>query len=97
MQHYMKEAGCVECDDKVYLGNQQLYTSNRNTWRARTNSQATIFAAQAIRGLIDLGGVDGLTTEEDAHMLIAELRDELATRDVNHTVVRAWGRKPLES
>ncbi|KAI1171317.1 hypothetical protein F4777DRAFT_566022 [Nemania sp. FL0916] len=94
MQHYMKQAGYVECDDKVYIGNAQLYdTKNGKDWQSRMTSQCVTFITQAIPGLISLGGVKGLTTEEEANQLIAELREELPGRNVNHTFVRAWGRK----
>jgi hypothetical protein len=97
MIRYLKEAGCVECDDKAYPGDAQLYTSNGKDWISRINSHAYTFTAQSIRGIVSLGGVEGMTTEEEADELIALLHKELPGRQISHLFVRAWGRKPTSS
>ncbi|KAI1129266.1 hypothetical protein F5Y10DRAFT_238578 [Nemania abortiva] len=94
MIRYLKDAGCVECDDKAYPGNSQLYTDNGKDWVERMNAHASTFTVQSIRGIVSLGGVEGMTTEEEANELIALLRKELPGRQISHLFVRAWGRKP---
>ncbi|KAJ8131606.1 hypothetical protein O1611_g2019 [Lasiodiplodia mahajangana] len=94
MIQYLKEAGCVECDDRAYPGNSQLYTSNGKNWVERMNAHARTFTAQTIRGIVSLGGVEGMTTEEEADELITLLNKELAGRQISHLFMRAWGRKP---
>ncbi|KAI0870199.1 hypothetical protein GGS24DRAFT_476116 [Hypoxylon argillaceum] len=97
MIHYLREAGCVECDDRAYPGNAQLYTANGKDWISRMNSHANTFTAQTIRGIVSLGGVEGMTTEEEADELIALLDKEIPGRQISHLFVRAWGKKPPAS
>ncbi|KAI1309560.1 hypothetical protein F5Y03DRAFT_348001 [Xylaria venustula] len=94
MVHYLKGAGCVECDDKAYPGNSQLFTRNREDWIARTNFQAKSLADQSLRGIISLGGVEGMTTQEEADEMLAAFDNDFGDRKVHYLFVRAWGRKP---
>ncbi|KAI1421795.1 hypothetical protein F5Y12DRAFT_765953 [Xylaria sp. FL1777] len=94
MIHYLKEAGCVECDDKAYPGNSQLYTRNKDDWIARTNFHVKALADQSLRGIISLGGVEGMTTQEEADELLTSFDKEFVDRKINYLFVRAWGRKP---
>lgn len=87
----------MECDDRAYPGNAQLYTANGKDWISRMNSHANTFTAQTIRGIVSLGGVEGMTTEEEADELIALLDKEIPGRQISHLFVRAWGKKPPAS
>ncbi|KAK5636174.1 hypothetical protein RRF57_011886 [Xylaria bambusicola] len=94
MIHYLKEAGCVECDDKAYPGNSQLYTHNAKDWIARTNFHVKAFAEQSLRGIISLSGVEGMTTQEEMDELVAAFNRDFGNRKINYVFIRAWGRKP---
>ncbi|KAI0419672.1 hypothetical protein F5X98DRAFT_372682 [Xylaria grammica] len=94
MVAYIKEAGCVECDDKAYPGNSQLYTRGREEWIARTNLHVKALAEQSLRGITSLGGVEGMTTQEEVDELLASFEEEFKDRKVHYLFVRAWGRKP---
>ncbi|KAI0808703.1 hypothetical protein GGR55DRAFT_679924 [Xylaria sp. FL0064] len=94
MIHYLREAGCVECDDKAYTGNSQLYTRNKDDWIARTNFHVKALADQSLRGIISLGGVEGMTTQEEADELLAAFEKDFGNRKIHYLFVRAWGRKP---
>ncbi|KAI1272153.1 hypothetical protein F5Y07DRAFT_392211 [Xylaria sp. FL0933] len=94
MIHYLREAGCVECDDKAYTGNSQLYTHNKDDWIARTNFHVKALAHQSLRGIISLGGVEGMTTQEEADELLAAFEKDFGNRKIHYLFVRAWGRKP---
>ncbi|KAI0903410.1 hypothetical protein F4823DRAFT_618674 [Ustulina deusta] len=94
MIHYLKEAGCVECDDKAYPGNSQLYTHNKEDWISRTNVHVKMLADQSLRGIISLGGVEGMTTQEEADELLASFEKEFGNRKIHYLFIRAWGRKP---
>jgi fructose-bisphosphate aldolase class 1 len=97
MIHYIKEAGCVEADDKAYPGNSQLYTSKGKDWIARTNAHLKTFIPQTLQGIVSLGGVEGMTTQEEADELSALAEKELTGRKIHYLFVRAWGRKPEAS
>ncbi|KAI1112122.1 hypothetical protein F5Y14DRAFT_423221 [Nemania sp. NC0429] len=96
MRHYIQQAGFVDCDDKVYPGAAQLYTHNAKDWVSRMNAHTKTFTAQSIRGIISLGGVEGMTTEQEGNELIAMLQEEIPGRKFSHLFVRAWGKKPTE-
>lgn len=95
MASYMREAGCIDCDDKAYTGNSQLYTHRGKDWIARTNGHFKTFIPQTLRGIVSLGGVEGMSTPEEAEELIAMAEGEFGDRKINYVFVRAWGRKPL--
>ncbi|KAI1810827.1 hypothetical protein GGS20DRAFT_579569 [Poronia punctata] len=97
MRHYMEKAGFVECDDKAYPGNAQLYGKYGTTWIDRTNRLFKSFIAQTLRGIVSLGGVEGMSREEEAEELIRQCNDEFGNRKVHYLLVRAWGRKPATS
>ncbi|KAI1359099.1 hypothetical protein F5Y08DRAFT_320453 [Xylaria arbuscula] len=94
MVHYLNEAGCVECDDKAYPGNSQLYTHRKKDWIARTNFHVKALADQSLRGIISLGGVEGMTTHDEMNELLAAFNRDFGDRKVHYLFVRAWGRKP---
>ncbi|KAI0968936.1 hypothetical protein F4678DRAFT_441999 [Xylaria arbuscula] len=94
MVQYLREAGCVECDDKAYTGNSQLFTRNREDWIARTNFQAKSLADQSLRGILSLGGVEDMTSQEEADEMLASFDKDFGDRKVHYLFVRAWGRKP---
>ncbi|KAI1182472.1 S-adenosyl-L-methionine-dependent methyltransferase [Nemania serpens] len=94
MKYYMQQAGFVDCDDKAYPGASQLYTHDPKEWISRMNEHSKMFVAQTIRGIVSLGGVEGMTTEQEADELIALLHEELPGRKLSHLFVRAWGKKP---
>ncbi|KAF2966625.1 hypothetical protein GQX73_g6983 [Xylaria multiplex] len=94
MVAYIKEAGCVDCDDKAYPGNSQLYTRGREDWISRTNVHVKALAEQSLRGITSLGGVEGMTTQKEVDELLACFDKEFEDRIVHYLFVRAWGRKP---
>ncbi|KAI0531642.1 hypothetical protein GGR58DRAFT_492874 [Xylaria digitata] len=94
MVAYIKEAGYVDCGDKAYPGNSQLYTRGREDWITRTNVHVKAFAEQSLRGITSLGGVEGMTTQEEVDELLASFDKEFGDRIVHYLFVRAWGRKP---
>ncbi|KAI0431740.1 hypothetical protein F5Y09DRAFT_303708 [Xylaria sp. FL1042] len=94
MVHYLREAGCVECDDKAYPGNSQLYTDKKEDWVARTNFHVKALADQSLRGIISLGGVEGMTTQEEADEMLAAFEKDFGDRKIHYLFVRAWGKKP---
>lgn len=94
MKYYIQQAGFVDCDDKVHPGAAQLYTHNGKDWVSRMNEHTRMFTAQSIRGIISLGGVEGMTTEQEGDELIAQLLEEIPGRKFSHLFVRAWGTKP---
>ncbi|KAI1741934.1 hypothetical protein F4680DRAFT_464239 [Xylaria scruposa] len=94
MQYYLRQAGCVECDDKAYPSSKQLFTDKKKEWTPRMNLQIRALTAQALTGIVKLGGVEGMATEEEATELIALCQEEFVDRKVHMVVTRAWGRKP---
>ncbi|KAI0547521.1 hypothetical protein F4679DRAFT_586395 [Xylaria curta] len=94
MQYYLRQAGCVECDDKAYPSSKQLFTDKKKDWTPRMNLQIRTLTAQALTGVVKLGGVQGMATEEEAAELIALCQEEFVDRKVHMVVTRAWGRKP---
>ncbi|TGJ79736.1 hypothetical protein E0Z10_g9028 [Xylaria hypoxylon] len=94
MVHYIKEAGCVECDDKAYPSNSQLYTRERDSWISRSNVHVKALAEQSLRGITSLGGVEGMTTQEEVDELLASFDKEFGDRKIHYLFIRAWGRKP---
>ncbi|KAH8168139.1 hypothetical protein CIB48_g27 [Xylaria polymorpha] len=80
MASYMREAGCIDCDDKAYTGNSQLYTHRGKDWIARTNGHFKTFIPQTLRGIVSLGGVEGMSTPEEAEELIAMAEGEFGDR-----------------
>ncbi|KAI1749330.1 hypothetical protein F4782DRAFT_549865 [Xylaria castorea] len=97
MQYYLKQAGCVECGDKAYPSSAQLFTDKKKDWTARMNLQIRTLTAQTLTGVVKLGGVEGMTTEEEAAELIALCQKEFVDRKVHMVFTRAWGRKPEAS
>ncbi|KAI3318859.1 hypothetical protein HD806DRAFT_511177 [Xylariaceae sp. AK1471] len=97
MLHYIKEAGCVECDDKAYPGNALLYTDKGKDWNTRTKNHFKTFIPQTLRGIVSLGGVEGMATEKEADELIAEADKDFVDRKIHYLFVRAWGKKPEAS
>jgi len=94
MRSYMEKAGYVECDDKAYPGASQLYTHHGKDWIKRTNSLFKTFIAQTLRGIVSLGGVEGMSTDEEAEEFIRVFHDELNSHKIHYLMVRAWGRRP---
>ncbi|TRX93966.1 hypothetical protein FHL15_005044 [Xylaria flabelliformis] len=94
MQYYLTQAGCVDCDDKAYPSSKQLFTDKKKDWTPRMNLQVRTLTAQALTGIVKLGGVEGMATEKEAAELIALCQDEFVDRKVHMVVTRAWGRKP---
>lgn len=94
MIHYLKEAGCIECDDKAYPGNSQLYTHRKEDWVARNNIHVKALADQSLRGIISLGGVEGMRTQKEMDELLEDFNRDCGDRKVHYLFVRAWGRKP---
>ncbi|KAI0195669.1 S-adenosyl-L-methionine-dependent methyltransferase [Xylaria flabelliformis] len=94
MQYYLMQAGCVECHDKAYPSSKQLFTDKKKDWTPRMNLQIRTLTAQALTGIVKLGGVEGMATEEEAAELIALCQEEFVDRKVHMVVTRAWGRKP---
>jgi hypothetical protein len=97
MVHYIREAGCVECDDKAYAGNSQLYTGKKKDWIARSNDQIQAFTLSTLQGIVSLGGVEGMTTQQEADELIAEAEKEFGDHKIHYLFMRAWGKKPETS
>ncbi|KAI8632711.1 hypothetical protein F5Y19DRAFT_418601 [Xylariaceae sp. FL1651] len=97
MLHYIKEAGCVECDDRAYPGNAQLFTQYGKDWIARTNGHLKSFIPQTLRGIVELGGVEGMATQEEADELVAMADKEFGNRKIHYLFVRAWGKNPEAS
>ncbi|KAJ2992242.1 hypothetical protein NUW58_g2232 [Xylaria curta] len=91
---YLQEAGFVDCDDRAYPASAQLYTQKRKDWNKRMNSQLRTLVAQTLTGIINLGGVDGMTTKEEADELMTLCNEEFVDRKVHMVFTRAWGRKP---
>ncbi|RYC60683.1 hypothetical protein CHU98_g5525 [Xylaria longipes] len=94
MQYYLKQAGCVDCDDKAYPSSAQLYTDKKKDWTARMNLQIRTLAAQTLTGIVHLGGVEGMATDEEAAELIALCQKDFVDYKVHMVFNRAWGRKP---
>ncbi|KAI1259441.1 hypothetical protein F5Y18DRAFT_433251 [Xylariaceae sp. FL1019] len=96
MVAYIKEAGYTECGDRAYPGGSQLYT--RQDWLERSHRQVMTFIPQTLRGIVSLGGVEGMETKEQVDELVAELRkDFVGDRKVHPLFMRAWGKKPEAS
>ncbi|KAI0508254.1 hypothetical protein F5B22DRAFT_659718 [Xylaria bambusicola] len=94
---YIKEVGCIECDDKAYPGSAVLYTDKGKDWIAQTNSNFTAFFEPTLRGIVSLGGVEGLTTDADVDEVIALADQEFGNRKIHYMLLRAWGKKPATS
>ncbi|KAI1326791.1 hypothetical protein F5Y16DRAFT_374048 [Xylariaceae sp. FL0255] len=96
MVKYIKDAGCEECGDKAYAGHSQFYTQNAKDWVERTNTHFDTFIPQTLRGIVSLGGVEGMTTQKDVDALVAEANRDFGGRDrkIQYLFMRAWGRKP---
>ncbi|KAI0487500.1 hypothetical protein F4859DRAFT_510070 [Xylaria cf. heliscus] len=97
MQYYIKEAGCVECDEKAYASSAQLYTDKKKDWNQRMNLQFRTLIAQTCTGIVNIGGVEGMATEEDAAELIAQSQNDFVDYKIHQLFMRAWGRKPETS
>ncbi|KAI1352736.1 hypothetical protein F5Y01DRAFT_324023 [Xylaria sp. FL0043] len=91
--NYVKKAGCVDCDDKAYPGSAVLYTDKGKDWIAKTNSNFKAFFAPTLRGIVNLGGVEGMSTEAEADELVALADKEFKDRKIHYLLIRAWGRK----
>ncbi|KAI0204190.1 S-adenosyl-L-methionine-dependent methyltransferase [Astrocystis sublimbata] len=94
MKQHLEQAGCVECEDRAYPASSQLYTEKRADWTPRMNVYIREFSAQTITGIVEHGGVDGMSTEEEAAEFIALCREEFVDRKVHLFLIRAWGKKP---
>jgi hypothetical protein len=94
IRSYIEKAGYVECDDKAYTGASQLFTHNGKDWIERSNRLFKMFIAQTLRGIVSLGGVEGMSTDEEAEEFIRLFHDELGSHKIHYLLVRAWGRRP---
>ncbi|RYO84683.1 hypothetical protein DL766_005919 [Monosporascus sp. MC13-8B] len=96
MLSYLRDAGYTDCDEKTHPYNSCLYRPHRDGFLSSEQQMVTAFMRQGLQGILALGGVDSMRTQEEAGVLIAEAERELSgdTR-VHGLVVRAWGRKPL--
>jgi len=74
-----------------------LYTDKGKDWIAQTNSNFKAFIPPTLRGIVSLGGVEGMATETEADELIALADKELGDRKIHYLLVRAWGKKPEAS
>lgn len=43
---FMREAGCVDCDDRAYTGSSPLYTAKGSDWIERTHRHVDAFVSQ---------------------------------------------------
>lgn len=94
MLHYIKEAGYVECDDKAYPGMSQLYTDKGKDWIKRTNDLVILLFLHTLGGIVSLGGIEGMSTQEEADEMVERAKKEFGNRKLHYLFVRAWGRKP---
>ncbi|KAJ3579230.1 hypothetical protein NPX13_g1340 [Xylaria arbuscula] len=92
--HYIKEVGCVECDDKAYTGSSVLYTDKGKDWIAQTNANFKAFFEPTLRGIVSLGGVEGMATDADVDEVLALANEEFRDRKIHYLLLRAWGKKP---
>ncbi|KAI1357939.1 hypothetical protein F5Y08DRAFT_333515 [Xylaria arbuscula] len=92
--HYIKEVGCVECDDKAYPGSSVLYTDKGKDWIAQTNANFKAFFEPTLRGIVSLGGVEGMATDADVDEVLALANEEFRDRKIHCLLLRAWGKKP---
>ncbi|KAI0403845.1 hypothetical protein F4802DRAFT_569597 [Xylaria palmicola] len=99
MIRYIKEAGCEECDDKAYSASARLYKNNEDKadWTTRMNFQIRSLVTQTLTGIVHLGGVEGMSTKEEAGELIAQCNKEFVDSKVHMLFTRAWGKKPAAS
>ncbi|RYP59782.1 hypothetical protein DL769_008400 [Monosporascus sp. CRB-8-3] len=96
---FIREAGCVDCDDRAYTGSSPLYTGKVTDWIERTHQHSDAFVLQMLKGIMGFGAVDGMRTQSDVDALYGEFKADFADRDrkMHYVFVRAWGRKPKES
>ncbi|KAI0377160.1 hypothetical protein F5Y04DRAFT_285106 [Hypomontagnella monticulosa] len=93
---FIREAGCVECDDRAYTGSSPLYTGKATDWIERTHQHTSAFVLQMLNGVMGSGAVDGMKTQLDVDALYSEFKADFSDRDrkMHYVFVRAWGRKP---
>jgi SAM-dependent methyltransferase len=98
MVAFIREAGCVDCDDRAYTGSSLLYTGKATDWIERTHQHSAAFVFQMLKGIMGFGAVDGMRTQSDVDALYGEFKADFADRDrkMHYVYVRAWGRKPKE-
>lgn len=95
---FIREAGCVDCDDRAYTGSSPLYTEKATGWIERTHQHSDAFVSQMLKGVMGSGAVDGMRTQSDVDALYGEFKTDFADKDrkMHYVFVRAWGRKPKE-
>ncbi|KAI1128451.1 hypothetical protein F5Y10DRAFT_240404 [Nemania abortiva] len=95
---FIREAGCVDCDDRAYTGSSPLYTVKGTNWVERTHQHTGAIVLQMLKGITGFGAVDGVKTQENVDALYGELKADLTDKDrkIHYVFVRAWGRKPQE-
>lgn len=96
---FLRDGGCVDCDDRAYTGSSPLYTDKAAGWIERTHRHSDAFVLQMLKGVKGFGEVDGMRTQEDLDALYGEFGADFSDRDrkMHYVFVRAWGRKPKES
>ncbi|RYP64367.1 hypothetical protein DL770_009210 [Monosporascus sp. CRB-9-2] len=96
MLSYLRGAGDTDCDERTHPYNSCLYKIHRPGFLASEQRMIKEFMRQGLKGILALGGVDGMRTQKEADVLMAEAERQLSgdTR-VYGLIVRAWGRKPL--
>jgi SAM-dependent methyltransferase len=96
---FIRDAGCVDCDDRAYTGSSPLYTGKAADWIERTHIHIDAVVSQMLKGIMGSGIVDGLKTQEDVDALYGRFKDDFADKDrkMHYVFVRAWGRKPKEN
>ncbi|KAI8629636.1 S-adenosyl-L-methionine-dependent methyltransferase [Xylariaceae sp. FL1651] len=91
---YLREAGLVDCDDRSYNCNSQLYGPKKPDWLSRGHHEMYESVRQILKGILIKGGADGMKTEQELEELLARLKKEISgTRKLHLSTVRAWGRK----
>lgn len=95
---YLKQAGYVDVDHRIHATCAGVDESNKAEFAAMAQRIAKVFFKQGLSGILSLGGVDGMRTQEEADKLLAEADEELQGDAIFHIpLLRSWGRKHLET
>ena len=89
MVSHIENAGFVNCRDKVHEDFDLLNTEEAFRIPVRG-------LAQAMKGIVEKGGMPGLETIEDAERLEKGMEDEFNSGQITFgmQVKQVWGRKP---
>ncbi|KAK5629439.1 hypothetical protein RRF57_005154 [Xylaria bambusicola] len=96
LPHYLKSAGCVDVDYKVYYAMSLLYGPKGADIIKRSQNELLMAVNILVDGILAKGGVDGLRTKAEGIDIITQTKRDLrGDVKVNTNIFRCYGRKPL--